>query len=338
MSLEFAKELLGFGLADNPTDAEIKKAWKQKAIQHHPDRGGDPEVMKQINVAHDVLLGKQRPDRGRGPGGSTPSAEPRHQYSAPPPREERTTWAEAVSAARVPTGVEWRFITDPGFSRVGNDSTMGFVVYGVTAQQHVFVAVRHYQKSPNMFDNLTVDQYSMQVKTAPISESLATLAAKVIRQIWPTGIKAYNAKVKILPQGIAFDQKLSYSTNLGRSVSFKNAMDLMGQATPSSWGGKVDVVLELKDRKNMKLDEDYEVTLVLNGRPYELSEKSNRRIWQANLLRTVWGPKGYYYGGSKKTLNRIKSAKKVLGWLAQNLVGEPTELIDGLRAAADKAK
>jgi len=34
----------------------IKKAYKAAAMKHHPDRGGDPEEMKKVNIAKDTLL------------------------------------------------------------------------------------------------------------------------------------------------------------------------------------------------------------------------------------------------------------------------------------------
>lgn len=34
---------------------EIKKAYRRKALMHHPDKGGDPEVFKKINSANEIL-------------------------------------------------------------------------------------------------------------------------------------------------------------------------------------------------------------------------------------------------------------------------------------------
>ena len=45
-----------------PTDDEkvIKKAYRKKALENHPDRGGDQEKMKSVNVAGQTLLDKSK--------------------------------------------------------------------------------------------------------------------------------------------------------------------------------------------------------------------------------------------------------------------------------------
>jgi hypothetical protein len=55
MDANKARELLGVG-PDATTD-EIKKVYKNLAIKHHPDKGGDSSTMQEINVARDFLLG-----------------------------------------------------------------------------------------------------------------------------------------------------------------------------------------------------------------------------------------------------------------------------------------
>ena len=43
------------GLTENATTAEIKKAFRKLAAEHHPDKGGNEEKFKQINEAYHVL-------------------------------------------------------------------------------------------------------------------------------------------------------------------------------------------------------------------------------------------------------------------------------------------
>lgn len=43
------------GVSKTATAAEIKKAYRKLALKNHPDKGGDPELFKQITVAYEVL-------------------------------------------------------------------------------------------------------------------------------------------------------------------------------------------------------------------------------------------------------------------------------------------
>lgn len=43
------------GLTKSATDAEVKQAYRRLASKYHPDRGGDPAMMAEVNKAHRVL-------------------------------------------------------------------------------------------------------------------------------------------------------------------------------------------------------------------------------------------------------------------------------------------
>ncbi|EQC33778.1 DnaJ like subfamily A member 2 [Saprolegnia diclina VS20] len=43
------------GVAKTASEAEIKKAFRKLALKNHPDKGGDPELFKDITVAYEVL-------------------------------------------------------------------------------------------------------------------------------------------------------------------------------------------------------------------------------------------------------------------------------------------
>lgn len=43
------------GVAKNSTPQEIKKAYRKKALQHHPDKGGDEEEFKEITKSYETL-------------------------------------------------------------------------------------------------------------------------------------------------------------------------------------------------------------------------------------------------------------------------------------------
>ena len=51
-----ARQCLALPLTGRLTVAQVKRAHKLLAVQHHPDKGGDPTLMTRFNTARDVLL------------------------------------------------------------------------------------------------------------------------------------------------------------------------------------------------------------------------------------------------------------------------------------------
>jgi hypothetical protein len=43
------------GVSPNASEFEIKNAWKNKILEHHPDKGGDVEEYHRVNKAYDKL-------------------------------------------------------------------------------------------------------------------------------------------------------------------------------------------------------------------------------------------------------------------------------------------
>lgn len=48
------------GVSKTAPPDEIKKAYRKKALEHHPDRGGDQDEFKKINEAYQVLSDPQK--------------------------------------------------------------------------------------------------------------------------------------------------------------------------------------------------------------------------------------------------------------------------------------
>lgn len=48
------------GINKDASQEEIKKAYRKKAVEHHPDKGGDPEKFKQAQIAYDHLSDEQK--------------------------------------------------------------------------------------------------------------------------------------------------------------------------------------------------------------------------------------------------------------------------------------
>jgi hypothetical protein len=54
------------GVAPDATLAEVKRAYRQRALATHPDRGGDPAAFRELQRAHErALARRRRPRRGR---------------------------------------------------------------------------------------------------------------------------------------------------------------------------------------------------------------------------------------------------------------------------------
>lgn len=51
------------GVAVEVTEAELKVAYRQKSKEHHPDKGGDPETMKLIVEAYEILSNPEKRER-----------------------------------------------------------------------------------------------------------------------------------------------------------------------------------------------------------------------------------------------------------------------------------
>ena len=47
-------------VAKNASPEEIKKQYKKLALEHHPDRGGDSDIFKQISEAYQTLSEPQK--------------------------------------------------------------------------------------------------------------------------------------------------------------------------------------------------------------------------------------------------------------------------------------
>lgn len=333
MSLEQAKAILGFPPNETPSDAEIERRRRQKAVEHHPDKGGDPDKMVEVNVAADVLSGKARatgsPSRydTDEPSGPAYRPEPR-----PQPKPVRITWEEAEASANVPSA-EWKFKTQSAFSGYGDTSAVGFVLVGqMGVDQWAFVAVEHF-KTQNAFTGEDVDEYWMKAQTA--SGALRDVAPKFIRQMFkfPHVSKSFNAKVEILPDGTRLSKDLLFTS--GRAVSFKDAMEILG-ALPDDdpWKNRKLQIAMLLTQKGFGVDGEKQITLIINGREHLLRRESTEFIIEkTKVLHSIFGTY-YYFSNDKKLLTKSKNGKKVMEFLAEKLTHEPQTLRDALAAAA----
>jgi len=334
MSMGDALEALGLPVGSSPTPQEVSKAYKDKAFKNHPDRGGDPTKMVEINVAKDILEGKERPTGG---GGGYSAPEP-SGYTAPQrekPEPRRVSFDEAKSKAGVPQA-DWKFKTQTAFGGHGDTSVSGFVLCGKLGDKLVFVAVESY-RSQNAFTGEDVDEWWMKGATG--QGSFRDVAPKLIRQLFssfPHLSKKFNAKVEILPDGAVLNERMLFSRN--RAVSFKDAMAMMGEIDQNDpWAQrKVTVQIITHSRKEMT-DRDYDIELVVNGKGYTLRKDNADKMQSgsAKIMQAIFGD--YYYDESKKLLTRSKNGPAAMQWMIDNLRGEPNDLIAALTAAIEQA-
>jgi hypothetical protein len=293
--------------------------------------------MQQLNIARDLLLGKTDVQSGQSEWGHP---QPGPYREEPPAHVKKVGWDEAAKAAGVPSGVNWTFMTNVGNSAyLGDTSAFGFVVYGNTQDQHVFVGVYNY-KEKNHFTKTDVDTYKMRVTTSPKAlGNLADIAPGIIRDLWGDFnlVKGYNAKVTILPPWTEFNEKLHYSRH-GESVSFKDAMRMLGEK-PTTWkqSDKVDVIIKLDRGTSFS---DYIINFIVNGVQHSLSPEMSEIIAKkSNMLRFIFGD--YYYSDSKKNLTRMEKTKanKVFKYLIKKLEGKiPDELMDAFKKAGEQTQ
>lgn len=368
MTVGEANAVLGFAPGDRPTQDEIKKAYHRKVLEVHTDRGGDLEAIKKLNIANDILTGKftvptydRRPDPNAppGPGGSR----------WVPPKKTEVTFEEAESKAGIPSGVQWLFVTTSqrGSSNWSSDESSlfdsAFVSYGRTERQHVFVGARHYTREDyyiggtNNSDTWTIKSTEIPIK-AEESKNPAWLYGNVIKSF--KGLKfegRFNSKV-LDAQGWKFNRRLPE----GSPVSIKHWLvgsgEVVGDA-PSVAGRKHTA--ELKILETYKAEpgyyeeahnrgnfwdgkyhgQYYQMVLTLDGRPYIISEKdfqkfTSTRLGGKYLMNVIFGT--YRYNASKKQLTRIKSGKKILGWMAERFTDLPPEATEILKGAEEQMK
>ena len=355
MTLAEARRMLGVSSEASPE--EVARAYKRRAVEMHPDRGGSTEGMVELNAAKAILDGKEAPlkDVREAPSPSSswyarPSPEPEPyqrpearpgNYERPKPVEDVVTFAEALAYAHVPHGVTWVLRADPAFGGYGDNSRTGDVIYGTTDTEHVFLAVEHHTDH-NAYTNHKVNVWHMRVETYPRSEPLGRVASRVFREMFKAfqGLnKGYNGKAQILNADFKLDQHVFFG-NASRSMALADALEQIdpsgASTTPAAKPGKkLQVTMILGKTRDFTR---HTVTLVVNGREFELTPESAEKIsGQTRMLTAVFGTY-YYWSGDKKDLTRSKSGKSVLMWLSTQLAAEPPELLELLRIAAEQMK
>jgi hypothetical protein len=343
MSFDQAKQVLGFPPEASPTTEEVQKAWKKLAMQHHPDRGGDQEKMKEVNVAKDILEGKQRPDRLPPP--PSPGAPPPTSYGRPdsPPKKHVVTIEEATRPfASQLDDVEWLFRTDRQKSKgtyYGDESSKTDMAYAAVGKKPdgslIILGLR----------NETYEAYFVgggagsDVWTAKLSKAdgsllknPASLTSKVKAAISSTGFGGvFNHKVVDAQGAKLLDMFKRGITGTSSTMSLKNWLVQSGQVEgndPSVASRKM--VIEIAVPRGPHED-DTTTELIVNGKKEKLSFSDEEKMRRANAFGAIFGPRYDY--GAKKSLTRLKNGKKIMTWMLAKL----TDISKEAREALTKA-
>lgn len=74
------------GVPKTASDDDVKKAYRKQAMKHHPDRGGDEKLFKELNEAYEILSNKEKRnlvDQGIDPLNPNQGGFHRHQGASP---------------------------------------------------------------------------------------------------------------------------------------------------------------------------------------------------------------------------------------------------------------
>jgi len=361
MSTADAARILG--VEPDASPEEIRRAYKRKALENHPDRGGDPVKMVEVNVAKEILDGNRQPDQGHSPS-RYEDAGPAYQGTPwKEPEKIEVTWEQAKAKAGVPSGVEWFFITDSQWSKSnysGDESsshTSAWVVYGRTKDSHVFVGMINKSYTGYYVGHGgNSDVWDMNTLQAPIREgeklSPAWLASMITRALDSVGFDGrFNSKVFDC-RGSELAEKMKTQ---GGAKSLKHILVDLGEVDENDAS-----VINRKQVIELKLAKDYDqkpgyyqnptstyikdwykLTLVVNGTEVDIKESDWEKFAKAKvggkyLIDAIYGD--YYYGGEKKNLTRLKAGKLILTWMAEKFTQVPDKVVASLKAAAAQMK
>jgi len=268
LTLNEAKEKLGFPPSAKPSESEVRKALREKTLGAHPDTGASGEELKELSDAQDILLGKLAPayeyDRATPPSPSTsdpfrgpspPSGYSGYKYTAP---ESKTVkFEEAIGKSGVPSGVEWQFVTATQRDKGGwmgdssSKSDVYFVAYGRTASQHVFFAAHHHTESSSFVlggyfhDIWAAKSFEHSIKSDEGSNP-AWIYGRVTQAFQAMGFNGrFNSKIRPVPAGWTLKDKHPY----GSDTSIKHWLVNSGQVpgdTPSVGNRKQTVELMME--------------------------------------------------------------------------------------------
>ncbi|MFA5054457.1 MAG: hypothetical protein WC565_10380, partial [Parcubacteria group bacterium] len=278
--------------------------------------------------------------------------DPGQRWEQPKPQE--TTFEEAKSKIGLPSGVEWKFVTDNqrGTNYSSDEyerSENSWVAYGRSESTHVFVGMSH-KIYRQYFVGAGADQDHWVMKSLEIpvkgdeGKTPAWLYGNVIKALKLIGFKGrFNSKVTD-----AKDWTFSKKMPTGAEVSIKNWLAEAGEVAeddPKIQGRKIIIELryehsfkEKPGYAKAKYGDSYElIEVLLNGKAYPLHEDDTKLLAHSfKVMKAIFGDRSY--GGSKKQLNRMKNGKLVAELLLKNMKHLPDKVREALEGMLAQKK
>jgi hypothetical protein len=365
MSLPEAKAVLGFPPTANPSAEEISKAYKAKVFENHPDKGGDPKKMVDVNVAKDILDGKSR---------ATWVPEPAPRRERPKPVEpdavmEGQDFAKAWANSGAPANTDWKFVSIPEYywPSSSHPGHQVWVLYGQTDQKHIFLAFKKRAEGagtmPTDMGERTkiMEDWQSSMVDVPRSQDLVKVVPKYLRQIgtaWTDAKPKPPRKFVMWPGGKPTEHILQKIPRAG-GVGLKDILlgaGLLSDGDPSAAGRKsvVEVFtktsLERLNRmkalkaegklKSLNVSHYYDFFVRVNGKTEQLSDDTIEKM-ERRFIPWVMGWDNIGEGRAKNLTRmrpgRLKyDAGASIRELANCLTSEPSWLHIALEKAAEE--
>lgn len=365
MSRDQAKVILGFPPNYNPSEEEIKKNYKIKALENHPDRGGDTEKMVEVNVAKDILTGKaQEHWESRRPE-PAPSRRPEPRRSEPDNVMDGEDFNTAWAGNNPPADVEWKFVSIPVFFWPPNRSYFPhqrvWTFYGQTGSKHIFLAVKYRGESSTGIptdlgpNTKVMEDWKVSWADAPLSQPLAKIAAKMLRSVGTGWIDANpDAPKKYISwdKGKPTAQLLKKIPNSG-GVTLKDILLGISQSEDSSGvTGKsiVEVFVRLSMEKRTRrkeqgkfkdLADGYDFFARVNGKEIQFADETVDRMKRSFIPYVLtWN----FSEGRAIQLNRLRGGRLKAGpyeafeLLLETLTTEPSWFKSAIAANVEAYK
>jgi hypothetical protein len=365
MSLQEAKEALGFPPHANPSPLEINKAWRAKAFENHPDRGGNNEKMVEINVAKDILEGKGRATLSPRNPTPTPTYTPRSRPEPPKVVEtiEGDSFEKAISG--VHARVEWKFVSKPTWASSLNGYSATNIVWtavGVLDKLYVVVSVKH---CPEWNEISTekggvikhTEYWQANVELSRNRSALISIP-KMIKHVCETfadGSKAKPPKKWALWAGGKLTEHAINAVKWGGGgLPLKDVLLATGfvDSTEKAVAGRKTVVEmsfksnpEKRERLRKQGYQSYtwvvlDIIVRVNGKEYVLSDATSEKLAKNFFGWTI--PWEAVSDGNTRNLTKLREgrfkggAEYALMKLIEDLTSEPAELKASLEKALEE--